>query len=164
MGKIANEYVEWYMTRLYDTIYGSEYWKYAHHGREEPHTLYRHVVRYFMKQDTNATLEQIGKIEGDLFGKKPVGHSTILHSVRTVKDDVIDKQIFIEGQDARAKVQREYEELAKKHRLQDAISVFFTQPLKDQFELLNEFLKNNDRAGQEFTDFINSHENLNKNQ
>lgn len=159
MGKIDVRYAEWYMRQLYNEIYGSEFWRYVNQTKSEPHTLYRHVIRYFIREDTKLTLKEIAQVEATLLNKDPANHATIKHSIDYVKDKLIDQKLFVECQDARAIVRKMYKPLAKQLRIRDTKAVFFTAPLKQQFEWLTEFLDNNPEIRDLFVEFINSKNN-----
>ena len=101
---ITSDFLHLYMKEIYTRIYeyadsGKEEkdWREAQQTRQEPHTLYRHMVRYFTYfLSTDVTYKDISKTEAELFGTAPRHHSSIIHSIRVVRNGLKEKSVFKE--------------------------------------------------------------------
>ena len=84
------------MEQMFDRIYEGRPWRKNQLTRKQPHQNYRHIVRYFSyNRSPLVTLEQVAVAEAILLRRKPVGHESIINSLRVVagmkKDRLFEK-------------------------------------------------------------------------
>jgi len=74
--------------KLFNFIYENEDWKELQKTRIYPHVMYRHIVRAIILEFRECTLKELGSAEGKLLGTSAKDHTTIIHSIRFVEEEL----------------------------------------------------------------------------